>query len=213
MVVNHLALINENITKRMTWFVVLAVGTMAAVRPGNTYLITDRAEIAPLRVVVQDYLREHEFAPANTLRAKTQALEDFQSFMAKWMERSQSRIVWADVSKQAIEAYRDALIAHDLSANTVRQRLAILKHLSKQVSGRFTILDRAESVRLPVSPTPQFRALTESQYRSIMDCAAAAPPRDRYCVELLALSGMRREESVNITLGQISDDWRYFVGG
>lgn len=155
------------------------------------------------------YLGEYEGGSRETYRAKKGALEAFGAFLCVRLDRGPSLLRYSDVRRNLIEEYRDARLQTN-KASTVAAHVAHLKHFVTLTSNRYAVSNFAKRVSTPHRIEPDFRGLTREQDDALRCSIATLEPSKRYPIALLRATGLRRDEAIGLTLGQVSDDWRFF---
>lgn len=183
--------------------------TMAAVRP-RVSVITNSAKLIPLSVLIQDYLREYEFSPVGTQRAKAGDLREMNNFLASALDRKPIAITLDDVTESALRSFKQNRLAAEEAPATVERRIYTIKHFFASVSKAHNVENPASALKPPRRPGLRFKGYTPEQYAALMEVADRLSPRDRFVVKLLTETGLRREEACCLVLGQISDDWTQF---
>lgn len=183
---------------------------MAAVSPSRVVAISNCAEAVPLAVHCENYLRENQFAPRNTLRSKMVDLRHYMTFLSSLLEQPYERIMHYDATQSAIRAFAEHRLQVESTASASR-RLATVKHLHRWVAEKFGAVDTARALRLPAVVVKDFRGLSAAHRVRLLRDIETTTPRNRFIIQLLYSTGMRRSEAARITLGQISDDWRFYT--
>ncbi len=141
-----------------------------------------------------DYCRNKGLSP-HTLRAYRQDLDDYR----RWLRRSGC----ADpIGKEAVAAWLSDMRDRDLSAASIKRRLACLKVMFRWLEDEGGMaVNPFHKLRLSIRlPRPLPRNLTRGELRELLSCAASESekrPRDIACsmlrlaIELLFATGAR----------------------
>lgn len=187
---------------------------MASVRPRvklhTRYTITNSAEVVPLGDLVAQFL-ETEPTTTNTLRTYRVALDHFVTFAGREMGRKGSLLPYSQITRALVAAFRSERMKSS-AASTARLHVAAVKRFGRWSSERFGLPNPAYGLKPAKLETPEFKGLTEQQYRRVLAVVKQEPDyRRRFLVRLLLWAGLRNDEARNITLGQISKNSEYLL--
>lgn len=185
----------------------IPAGSSMPVRKSRFVTITNSAEALPLRLLIDNFLDSVAFGPHNTFRQYRSCLEIFLSWLGSQLERDVGTVMFYDVTRQAIEAFREHRLAME-SPSSVRIRISVVKAFSKHSADRYRIADAAAMVRNLQPPRPQFLGLHPGQSRALVGAIEKASVRDRFVVELLAMTGVRNGDACGLRIEDVSPDWR-----
>lgn len=172
--------------------------------------ICDSVEAMPLLVLMESYLETKRLSPRNTYRATERVLNDFIDYLADALELKRQAVLWQDITRDSILAWKQHL-QENYAPSTAHQRVSLLRSWTKFVASKHKCSDVAVSVVAPSKGRTLFRGITEVQYSSALKIAERQQPLDRFLIELLMWTGLRCNEARCLTLGQISDDWKWIV--
>lgn len=142
---------------------------------------------------------------ANTRRAYQADLRAFAEFIGGAGHLAQ-------VDREAVIAYRSALVNDGLSPATINRRLSSVRQLMREAFLRDLIpANPANGIRgLKVdrdySPTAALSVLQVAQVLDAIDASSLKGKRDLALLSLLARSGMRRDEAARVKVGDFTQD-------
>jgi len=183
---------------------------MAAVGPS---VVTRRDRVGNIALAqhINEYMYEQRFAPKNTVRTKNLDLyTHYLGFMSEALEMPVAQVLFKECSSSAVGAFYRSRLKCEAPASANR-RLASVRHFHSSVAEKFAIHDLARSIRPIAFDQPRFRGLNDLRHSQLRRDILLAHPRNRFIVELLDATGLRRSEAAVLTLGQISDDWCWYL--
>ena len=172
------------------------------------YLISQYLESIPLFMIVEEYLRQRAEDPINTYRALKVDLMHYCNYLAETNRRGIGTLIFNDATKSSIEAWRDKCLLES-SPKTVSRRVAHVKVFFKVVTEKHFAFNPAKDVKSPTLNKPKFKALNENQYDKLLINIEKLPVRNWFIVLLLLNTGLRRDEARTITIGNLSEDWKW----
>lgn len=188
-------------------------GSMAAVRPRidtRHYITTNAVELAPLRVLADQYLKSECHHP-DTLRYYSTDLNYLLKFVSQQVVRPVGFLHWADLDRTVLTEFRDERIKLEAPA-TVSRRVNVIKTFCAWVAKRHRIDNPAERLAQIVLQPGGFKGLREPEYQALKAQAwKADEPVYRFIPLLLAGTGLRCSEAAGLTIGNLSPDHAWLV--
>ena len=175
---------------------------------GRKYLISQYLESIPLFMIVEEYLRQRAEDPKNTYRALKVDLMHYCDYLAETYRRGVGTLIFNDATKSTIEAWREKCL-QDSSPRTVARRIAHVKVFFKFITEKHYAFNPAQDIKSPTLDKLKFKALTDKQYDQLLINIEKLPVRNWFLILLLLNTGIRREEARTITIGNLSEDWKW----
>lgn len=174
------------------------------------YAITNTAELLPLSSLIKQFLDE-ECVTQKTREIYEVGLRYYVQFSETKLRRSAATLTYSDITRKLVADFKDARLEIDAPA-TAEIRVRTVKRFCNWMQECHQVRNPAREVRGVEVPETEFKGLTDGQYRRLVKLAQSqTDPVDRFLPLLYVETGLRAGEVRYLTVGQISDDIKWFL--
>lgn len=177
-------------------------------RKKKLYTITKGAELLPMGLLEEEFLRSKEGLSASTIRAYLYDLRLFKTYLGRVVVADPNAVSFCEITKGAIEGFLKERLADDSHA-TISRRLACIKSFCGFISNKFQCYDPATEVRFSQQRTRGFKALSLAEQASLLQAIETLPVRNWFLVLFMLHTGTRVSEVLKARLGDVSTDRRW----
>lgn len=178
--------------------------------------MTEKVEDFPLEAVRDWYFDHHVKKGSHTDRAKNHDFASLFEFCLVEMQKPPYVLCVGDLSPELLNAWVDWLVEKEEAASTVNRRMATVRHFCRAIKARVPYwVDPTESFRdFPIERAfkgiePEIQTqLVEAGYK--VGTSHFMRMRTGITVELKLGLGIRADELINLCVGQISPDGKWF---
>jgi len=174
------------------------------------FTITKGADLMPLVMLEEEFMREQEGLSEHTLKAYLGDLRVLREHFAEVSKMDAARVMFCDITRGGLESFVKGRSQVEAAA-TVARRLATAKSFCAFVAAKFEAHNPSELVKAPKVLAPSFKSLTKLEQEAVLAHAEKESVRDWFIVALILQTGLRVSEAKSITLGQLTEDRRWFV--
>ena len=176
-----------------------------------------------LKELAQSYLFRFAAGARHTERAKRLDLQYLIVFLARYRRTNNpNELTYQDLTHTSIEKFMEDRLRVGESPNTVRRRLATIKHFCRTLAEELTqFLNPVRHVRPPSIDTSRPKAMTESLLAETLEQLSQIleergdfkSTRDVVLIQVLLATGLRADEVRVLRRAQLSDcfSWLYDV--
>lgn len=171
-------------------------------------IITNDVELIPFVLLTEEFLENIE--NKNTVRSYRNDLRQFADFVADKRGIKLDKLLFSDINKKVIDEFRIFKNNSESSATAAR-RINCIKSLCDYAAEKFRTYNKAKEVR-NLSFTPdKYKSLSDEQVSSLLRQCLKLGIRDKFIIHLLLDTGLRCSEASNLTLNNLSDDFKSLV--